>query len=44
MIERGLSEKDAQNITEAANTDPEFLDDDPEEAADDELSYWGNDG
>lgn len=44
ILERGLSEKEAQAITEAVDTDDPGLDDDPESAADDELSYWASDG
>jgi hypothetical protein len=44
MIERGLSEKEAQAATDAISTDEYCGDDDPEGAADDELSYWASDG
>ena len=44
MIERGLSEKEAQAITEAASNDLYQLEDNPEDAADEELSYWPSDG
>ena len=44
MIERGLSEKEAQTITEAASNDLYQLEDNPEDAADEELSYWPSDG
>lgn len=39
MIERG-----AITETEAANLEPDYLDGNPEAAADDELSYWPSDG
>ena len=44
MIGRGLNEREAKAITEATGNEPDFLDDDPEEAADDELSCWAADG
>ena len=45
LIERGLSEKEARDLVEVSVSDPDFLnDDDPESAADDELSYWASDG
>ena len=44
MIEKGLNEREARAITKATSDEPDFLDDDPEGAADDELSYWANDG
>lgn len=43
MTERGLNEKEAKEVTDAISGDPDFLDDDPEQAADDELSYWTSD-
>lgn len=45
MIERGLKEGEAQEITNAVDINDPFLDiDDPESAADDELAYWASDG
>ncbi len=44
MIERGLNEKEASAITEATGKEPDFLNDDPAGAADEELSYWSSDG
>jgi hypothetical protein len=44
MIERGLSEKDAQAITDVTANDEYCGEDDPEDSADDELSYWASDG
>ena len=44
MIERGLSDDEAQNCTDAASLDPINFEYDPEDAADDELSYWPSDG
>ncbi|MCJ7747892.1 MAG: hypothetical protein MUP27_09115 [Desulfobacterales bacterium] len=44
MIERGLSEEEAQAATDAIATDKYCGDGDPEDAADDELSYWTDDG
>lgn len=46
MINQGLNEREAEAITKAVQTDPEFLNflnDNPEQAAYDELSYWAND-
>jgi len=43
LIERGLSEKEAQNITSVAKLDYPMEEDDPEDAADEELSYWSDD-
>jgi len=43
MVERGLHEREATAVTEATGNEPDFLDDDPEGAADDELSFWAND-
>jgi len=45
MIERGLNEREAEEITSAVSDfDPEYYEDNPEDSADDELSYWANDG
>jgi len=53
MIERGLSEEEAEEQTKAMSDDSTplgsaafeiRLEDSPEEAADDELSYWASDG
>lgn len=44
MMERGLNEREAQAITDAISTEPDFLDEDPEDDADEELSCWANDG
>lgn len=45
LTERGLSEKEVRDVAEASVRDPDFLNnDDPEQAADDELSYWTDDG
>ena len=44
MVERGLSDEEAQAAMEAVDVDDPGLDDDPESAADDELSYWTDDG
>lgn len=44
MIERGLCEKDAEEFTEANEPLDFTKEDDPEGAADDELSYWVSDG
>jgi hypothetical protein len=43
-MERGLNEREAQAITDAISTEPDFLDEDPEDDADEELSCWANDG
>ena len=43
LIERGLSEIEAHNCTFVVNSDPDILVDDPEGAADVELSYWESD-
>ena len=43
MIERGVNEREANAITEAARNE-DFFEDDPEDSADDELSYWASDG
>jgi hypothetical protein len=44
MLKRGLSESEAQNCADAASLDPYSFEDNPEEAADDELSYMASDG
>ena len=53
MIERGLSEEEAEEQTKAMSDDSTALgalafdlslEDDPEDAADEELSYWASDG
>ena len=44
IIAKGLSHKEAQAITEAASDDPYQPEDNPEDAADEELSYWPSDG
>ena len=48
MIERGLNEREATSITEAVSTDLDIMqhleDYVPEDAADDELSYFASDG
>lgn len=42
MVSRGVDEQDASACFEAGG-EPDY-DADPEDAADDELSYWENDG
>lgn len=44
MLERGLNERETQAITEATETDEFCGEGEPEDAADDELSYWASDG
>lgn len=44
MIERGLNEREAQAITDATSTDEYCGEDEPEDAADEELSCWASDG
>lgn len=53
MIERGLSEVEAEALTKEMADDSTALgaaafdlrlEDNPEDAADDELSYWASDG
>ena len=44
LMERGLRDADAETDTSAAVSNPGFLDDNPEDAADEELSYWASDG
>ena len=53
LLERGLSEEGAEHLTKEMSDDSTALgalafdlrlEDDPEDAADDELSYWGSDG
>jgi hypothetical protein len=34
MVERGLTEKDAENLLDAIKDDPDLVDNDPEGAAD----------
>jgi len=53
LLERGLSEEEAEYLTKETSDDSTalgalafdlLLEDDPEDAADDELSYWASDG
>ncbi|HHT9145522.1 MAG TPA: hypothetical protein ACFYD4_07570 [Candidatus Wunengus sp. YC61] len=44
MLERGISETMARACTSVEAYNPDILDKDPEDAADEELSYWGSDG
>jgi hypothetical protein len=45
MIERGIGEPLAEQARVVVEeTNPDFLQDDPIQTADDELRYWANDG
>ena len=44
MIEKGLNYDEANNCADAESLDPVNFEDNPEDAADEELSYWASDG
>jgi hypothetical protein len=44
MIAAGLDNEEVRAMIESTIYDDDPLDDDPEQAADDELNYWANDG
>ena len=44
MLERGLDNEEVRAMIESTIYDNDPLDDDPEQAADDEVSYMASDG
>ena len=44
MLERGLDNEEVRAMIECTIYEDDPLNDDPEQAADDELSYWPSDG
>ena len=44
LFDAGLDNEEVRAMIECTIYNDDLLDDDPEQAADDELSYWASDG